>query len=113
MRSFQTDDTNDLFISGRTLPVVSGLDAVLMVAKHAAQAILGEMVLAKDQGMPYFESVWIGNPIAAPFEAAFRARIARIDGVTEIASLETEQVGDVMQYRAEIVTTYGRGVLNG
>lgn len=113
MRSFATDSTNDLFVSGRGLAWASDLQAVLNVAKHAAQAILGEMVLAKDQGMPYFETVWVGGPSSAAFEAAFRQRIARIDGVLEIASLETRQVGDAMRYSATIVTTYGTGALNG
>ena len=113
MRSFATDETNDLFITGRTLTLSVDLQAVLNVAKHAAQAILGGMVLAKDQGMPYFETVWSGQPTAAIFEATFRERIARIDGVSEIASLETRQVGDAMRYSATIVTTYGVGALNG
>lgn len=113
MRSFATDDTNDLFIRGRNLASETDLQAVLMVAKHAAQAILGEMVLAKDEGMPYFETVWIGGPSSAAFEAAFRKRVARIDGVSDISSLEVAQVGDAMSYTATIVTTYGTGELNG
>lgn len=113
MRSFATDSTNDLFIEGRNLALVSDLQAVLNVAKHAAQAILGEMVFAKTQGMPYFETVWSGNPTSAAFEAAFRERVTAIDSVESILSLEVAQVGDIMQYRAEIVTVYGPGVVNG
>lgn len=113
MRSFATDDKNDLFLNGRNLAIVSDLQAVLTVAKHAAQAILGEMMFAKNQGMPYFETVWVGNPTASAFEAAFRQRVARIAGVQEVASLETEQTGDVMRYRAVIVTIYGVGEVNG
>lgn len=113
MRSFATDETNDLFISGRNLAIVSDLAAILTVAKHAAQAILGEMVFAKTQGMPYFETVWSGNPTSAAFEAAFRSRIGSIPGVESIPSLEVNQVGDAMRYRAEIITIYGPGVFNG
>lgn len=113
MRSFATDGNNDLFISGRALASVEGLAAVITVCKHAAQAILGEMVFAQDQGMPYFETVWVGNPTTAPFEAAFRERIAAVDGVVEITSLSTAQVGDKMQYVAEVATIYGAGQFNG
>lgn len=112
MRSFATDGFNDLFISGRGLAVDTGLAAILAVAKHCAQSILGEMVLAKDQGMPYFETVWAGNPSSAAFEAAFRARVSAIDGVQEIASLEARLIGDQMRYTAEIVTVFGVGSLN-
>lgn len=113
MRSFATDANNDLFIAGRALAISTDIDAVLQVARHVAQSILGEMVFAKTEGMPYFETVWVGNPSSAPFEAAFRDRVARIPGVQEIASLEVQQVGDALQYRAEILTIYGVGVLNG
>lgn len=113
MRSFATDGNNDLFIQGRNLSISTDLQAVLAVAKNAAQTILGEMVFAKTEGMPYFETVWAGNPSSAAFEAAFRDRINRIPGVLDIASLEVNQVADAMQYRAEIVTEFGLGTING
>jgi hypothetical protein len=114
MRTFATTSpTNDFLVSGRTLVLASDIDAVLLVCRHCAQAILEEMVFAKDQGMPYFETVWIGAPTTAPFEAAFRDRIMRVDGVTGIEELTAAQVGDKMQYSAVIATAYGTGVLNG
>lgn len=113
MRTFATTDTNDFAVVGRSLAIVSDIDAVLLVCRHAAQALLGEMVFAKDQGMPYFQTVWVGAPTTAPFEAAFRARIARVAGVTGIDELTTEQVGDTMRYQATIATVYGPGVING
>lgn len=113
MRTFATTDTNDFALVGRSMVLSSNLAAVLSVCEHAAQAILGEMVFAKDQGMPYFETVWVGAPTTAPFEAAFRARIMRVTGVINIDELTTEQVGDTMRYRATIATIYGPGVVNG
>lgn len=113
MRTFATTRTNDFLVTGRSLSFATDIDAVLLVCRHAAQAILGEMVFAQDQGMPYFETVWVGAPTTAPFEAAFRARIAQVPGVTGIDELITEQIGDRMQYSATIVTIYGTGALNG
>lgn len=113
MRTFATTGTNDFLVSGRSLSLVSDLDAVLLVCRHAAQAILGEMVFAQEQGMPYFQTVWVGAPTTAPFEAAFRERIAIVPGVTSIEELTTAQVGDTMQYTATIVTIYGTGTING
>lgn len=112
MRTFATTDTNDLALVGRSLSLASGIDAVLLVCRHCAQAILGEMVFAADQGMPYFETVWVGAPSSAPFEAAFRERIAQIEGVESIESLEVFQEGDVMRYSARILTIYGAGEIN-
>ncbi len=112
MKTFATNATNDFLVVGRSLVIVSDLAAVLLVCRHAAQAILGEMVFAQDQGMPYFETVWVGAPTTAPFEAAFRDRIARVPGVTEIQELTTEQTGDTMSYVATIVTVYGTGTIS-
>lgn len=111
--TFLTDGNNDLQMNTGTLRIVSGLEAVLLICRHCALAILGEMIFAKQNGMPYFETVWNGSPATAPFEAAFRARIAQIDGVESIEELVTEQVGDRMQYSALIRTIYGTGTLNG
>lgn len=113
MKTFATTDTNDLALVGRSLVLDSDLQAVLDVCKHCAQAVLGEMVFAKQQGMPYFETVWVGAPTTAPFEAAFRERILQVDGVSGIDELTTEQVGDTMRYRAVIATIYGPGAING
>lgn len=113
MKTFATTGTNDFLVTSRSLVFAADIDAVLLVCRHAAQAILGEMVFAQDQGMPYFETVWIGAPTTAPFEAAFRARIAQVPGVTGIDELITEQIGDRMRYSATITTIYGTGVLNG
>jgi hypothetical protein len=113
MKTFTTNASNDLAVSGRSLTLSSDLQVVLLVARHCAQAILGEMVLAQEQGMPYFQTIWVGAPTTAPFEAAFRERIQQIEGVTGIEELTTEQVGDRMQYQATITTIYGAGSING
>lgn len=113
MRSFAVTDTNDFALVGRSLALNEGMQAVLDVCAHAAKAILGEMVFAQEQGMPYFQTVWVGAPTTAPFEAAFRARISQVPGVVGIEELTTSQVQDTMRYEAMIVTVYGTGVLNG
>lgn len=113
MRTFATTETNDFLVSGRSLVFRSNIEAVLLVCRHCAQAILGEMMFAANQGMPYFETVWVGAPTTAPFEAAFRDRILQVEGVTGIEELTTAQVGDTMRYSATIATVYGTGVLNG
>lgn len=111
MRTFATTSTNDFLVSGRSLVLTSSIQAVLLVCRHCAQAILGEMMFAANQGMPYFETVWVGAPTTAPFEAAFRERIMAVDGVTGIEELTTARVGDTMQYSATIATVYGTGTI--
>lgn len=113
MRTFATDGNNDLFIRGRNLAIDTDLQATLDVCAHVAKAILGEMVFAQQQGMPYFETVWVGAPTTAPFEAAFRERVLLVPGVSNIDELTTEQTEDRMTYSATISTVYGTGAIDG
>lgn len=111
--TFATDGNNDLLIVGRNLSVISARDAILQICEQCAKAILGEMVFNVNGGMPYFETVWVGGPTTAAFEAAFRLRIPQVLGVTEIQELVTAQVGESMQYTATIATIYGTGKISG
>lgn len=113
MRSFGVNDNNDLFIEGGVLKVVLDLRAVLEICEHCAKAVLGEMIFEPTKGMPYFETVWVGNPTTAPFEAAFRSRILAVPGVSEIEELTTGQSDDKMIYTARIRTIYGTGLISG
>jgi hypothetical protein len=111
--TFRTDGNNDLMISAGRLAIVSQREAILQICAHAAKAILGEMVLAVDKGMPYFETIWVGGPTVAPFEAAFRSRILEVEGVEAIEELVIEQSQNAMRYTAQIRTIYGTGPING
>lgn len=112
-KTFGVDGNNDLVLVGRNLSIVSARDAILQICEQCAKAILGEMIFNVQGGMPYFETVWVGGPSSAAFEAAFRLRIVQVSGVTEIEELITEQVGDSMQYSATIATIYGTGTISG
>lgn len=106
------DDNNDLFIRGSGLLALnSDLDAVMQAAQHAAQAQLGEMILAIDQGVPNFQTIWESATNVAQFQAYLRRAIMSVDGVIEVRDLETEVRDNVIFYAATIVTIYGSGVL--
>lgn len=113
-QTLAVDADNDLFIGADDrLAIVFGVTAVEQAAAHAAKTILAEMVLATDQGLPYFEAVWVGQPNIAQFEVALRAAITAIDGVIAITALTIEQVGEQLQYSMVIETIYGAGEVNG
>lgn len=112
--TFATDSKNDLFIGDRdVLVLVTGIDAVLFLCANAAKTLLNEMVLAYDQGLPYFQAVWTGAPRMAQFEAALRAALLAVDGVTGIVALDLRLTGERLVYSATIQTAYGDGALNG
>ena len=113
MKSFGVDSRNDLTLgSDGNLLIVADLKATLNVCEHAAKAILGEMVLNKQQGLPYFQAVWNGSPSLRAFEAAFRSRIMKVPGVTGIPEFDIEQTQDILKYVATISTVYGEGQIS-
>lgn len=113
-KTFSTDDNNDLFISpDGNLSISTGLQSVLFACQTAAQAQLGEMVLAINKGVPNFETIWRSSGNIAQFEAYLRTTLLGVDGVREVSELVTTIGNNAVAYRATIVTVYGTGQING
>lgn len=111
---FAVDENNDLYVGpGGTVAIARDLEAVLQACDHAAKTILAEMVLATDQGLPYFEAAWAGTPNVSQFEAALRAALLAVDGVTGVSALSIGQIANALTYQAQIVTVFGAGNVNG
>ena len=105
---------NDLYLgSDGNIVLAVDITATLQACKQAVRTLLGEMVLATEQGLPYFQNLWGGVPNIQQFEAYIRQAILAVDGVQEIVSLTSEQQGDVFTYEAVILTVYGQGTING
>lgn len=112
--TFAISDKNDfVFGSDGNLLIVTGLQAVLMACKGAAQAQLGEMVLAVNQGVPNFNTVWNGSPNLQQFSTALRTILLQVPGVLDILELEVLPSGDNLFYRAVILADDGSGELQG
>jgi hypothetical protein len=113
-RVFTVDENNDLVIAndGR-LSISVGLEATLQACEHAAKAQLTEMVLAVDQGVPNFQTIWNGAPNVLQFEAALRRQLLSVVGVRDIASIDVTVSNNILSYTAVIVTELGQGVVNG
>lgn len=110
--SFSVDQNNDLFIGADgNLSVSSGLQAVLHAAQQAAQAQLGEMVFAVDQGIPNFQTVWNGAPNIAQFEAALRRTLLSVPGVKGVLALNVTVGDNRLNYQATIQTEFGTGAI--
>ncbi|MGJ0509067.1 MAG: hypothetical protein ACR652_18490 [Methylocystis sp.] len=113
-RVFTVDENNDLVIaSDGRLSISVELEAVLQACEHAAKAQLTEMVLAVDEGVPNFQTIWSGSPNVLQFEGYLRRQLLRVVGVLDIASLSVTVSNNVLSYTAVIVTEFGQGALNG
>jgi urea transporter len=113
-QTFAVNTQNDLYLDNNgNLAIVYDLTATLQACAQAAKTLLGEMVLNINQGIPYFQTVWVGVPNTQQFNAALRAAFFSVAGVVEVVSLMTQQVNNALQYTAVIRTIYGTGGLTG
>lgn len=90
--------------------------AVLEACAQAARTLLGEMVFDTETGIPFFQTVWIGQPNIQQYTAALRSAFLAVAGgnvVTDVTSLITSQSGDTLYYSAVIKTIYGSGTVTG
>lgn len=109
-----TDDTNDMFLdSSGNLALASGLPAVTAACKTASRAMLGEMVLAQNSGMPNFQVIWVGVPNYNIFASYLRMTLDSVDGVQEVADINITQTGNDLGYQASIASIYGEDFING
>lgn len=89
------------------------LQAVLENCAQAASTRLGEEVFNVNEGIPYFDTLFSGVPRQQPLNAALRAAWLAVNGVLEVVSLMTDQVGNTFTYTAVIRTAYGTGGISG
>ena len=111
---------NDLFLDTfGNIVIAFDVQAVLQNCAHVAKVRLGEIVLAVNEGIPFFETVWNGTPNFQQFEAALRQAFYSVTGVLEVVSLIVSQVAaangklNTLAYTAVIRTVYGSGGING
>lgn len=113
-QSFSLNKNNDIFIDNiGNLSISSGIIAVTFACQNAAQTILGEMVLSVDEGLPNFQTIWIGVANIPQFEAALRVTLLAVVDVVEILSLSIVNSNNVLNYEVKILTTYGTTAIQG
>jgi uncharacterized protein YwlG (UPF0340 family) len=114
MRNLGVDRNNDIYVdaSGRLAQSV-GLAACMQTCEHVMQAVLNEMTFHQHRGLPYFETVWIGNPNLRLFDSAARKALQGVRGVLSVTAFSSSIEGNVLQYRAAIRTEYGDAALSG
>jgi hypothetical protein len=82
--------TGDLDLSGGSLSLVSGTDAIAQAIRIRLTFFLGEWFLDTDAGVKYFGSVLVKNPQIPVIKALFRTEILNTPGVASLVSLDLE-----------------------
>lgn len=113
VKTLGINSNNDIYLgSDGNIAVLSGIQAVKDACKTATQALLGEMVLATNQGIPYFQAVFIGTPKYAIYVAYLRSTLLGVPGVKKVKSLEMRVSNNTLGYTATIETDFGTVDLN-
>lgn len=105
---------NDIYLDPQgNIAIRTGLEAVMQSCENAAKAQLKEMVLAYNQGVANFQTIWTNAANVAQYEAYVRRAIKAVAGVTEVNDLTVTVADHIVKYSATISTVYGSAVLNG
>lgn len=108
--TFSVNSANDLYIdSVGNLSLSYDLSAITQQCQQAAKTLLGEMIYNINEGIPYFQTLWIGVPNVPQYTAALRRAFLAVGGVLEVVSLITSQSNNDFSYTAVIRTIYGGG----
>ncbi|KAA6204317.1 MAG: hypothetical protein DU430_09165 [Candidatus Tokpelaia sp.] len=108
-KTIAIDSDNDIAIIRGNILLVKDLQAVMMLCKHAAQTMLGEMFLAIDEGLPNFELLWNGAPRLMLWQNELRESLSSIQDVIGVNDITIEIIEKTLHYTAEIKTIYGTG----
>lgn len=113
-QTFATNTNNDIFLaSNGNLSILIGLQAVIAACATASKAQLGEMILATKNGIPNFQTIWIGTPNYAIFSAYLRNTLESVEGVLQVTDIQMSSKNNILSYTATIQTIFGNGVVNG
>lgn len=101
---------NDIYLNEQgNLAFATDLTSLTQQCAQAAKTLLGEMIYNVNNGIPYFQTLWIGIPNVGQFTSALRRAFLAVDGVLEVVSLITSQSENAFSYTAIIRTVYGSG----
>lgn len=118
VQTLATNANNDLFVNeSGNLTMLSSVDAVAAACRSAAMTQLGECVLFTGQGLPNFQSIWVGTPDYSIWQSYLQNTLLSVPGVSTVQDINLTQKDGVLNYVAEINTIYGsttvQGSLNG
>jgi hypothetical protein len=105
---------DDIYLdSNHNISISRDIEAVLEACAQAAQTVLGEIIFDVNQGIPFFQVVWIGVPNIQQYTAALRVAFLNVPNVVEVVSLITSQIDNNLTYTAVIRTVFGSGGISG
>lgn len=113
VQSFGLSSSNDLYLDlAGNLKIDLGLQALVDICLNVTRALLGEMVLTVNNGLPYFQVVFVGSPNLAVFQAYLINALNGIEGVNSVQDVSMSMSSNVLSFTATIDTIYGPTTLS-
>ena len=113
-QTFGVNGNNDIYLNADgNIVVLSGIEAVAGACKTISQSQLGEMVYAKTQGLPNFESVWVGVPNLRLWQSYLQNSLQNVSGVQEVTDISYVAASNKLSYTATITTQFGTTQITG
>lgn len=105
--------TGDFDLTSGNIELISDLGEVIQTCEQTAKQQRGELELAKDRGIAYFDNVFLGTPNMQLFTAQLRDELLTVNNVKEVIILNVDQVEDRLEYLLTIDTVFGKGEVRG
>jgi endoglucanase Acf2 len=100
--------SNDIYVNpSGNIQVDTALQALVDICLNVSKALLGEMVLTVNNGLPYFQAVFTGVPNLAVFQTYLINALNGIDGVNSVQNVNMSLDDNVLSFTATISTIYG------
>lgn len=108
------DENCDLYIDGtRQFAMVYGKDAYAQIINAKMRTALGEMQLAMQKGIPYFQTVFSDKSMLPIWKDEVEKMLRSLSFVKNIFSFYCNYDNDVLKYTVEIETDSGMVEING
>lgn len=82
------DGSGDLVVENGDFVFVDGVDAIAQNITIALRLFKGEDLNAPDEGVPYFDRVFVKGASSAALTAVFRRSLLAVSGVTQVLRME-------------------------
>lgn len=115
VQTFTTNEKNDIYVdSSGSIAISRNLQGALQACENVSLAQLGEEVLTKNNGVPNFQAVWVGNQNLQLFSAFLNNVLLTVPSVQAVQNIELRPQNNTLGYSATIQTQFGTGeVSNG
>lgn len=108
------NQNNDIYLGeDGNLVVVVDLQAIITTCETISKAQLGEMILSTTQGIPNFETVWVGVPQLGIWQSYLRNALQNVNGVENVSDLTISKIDNTLVYVATIKTQFGSTQISG